>query len=147
MTDELRLASELMDVTTALRRQVRRTLRAGMTEPLPAAQIEVLRVVADHPGIGVAAAAERLRLAGNSVSTLVNQLTAAGLMSRGTDPADRRAARLELTPTAHARLTEWRDRRARLVATRLAALPDGDRDAIAAAIPALARLVASEVPS
>jgi DNA-binding MarR family transcriptional regulator len=64
---------------------------------LRGAQVELLHVVADQPGIGVAAAAGRLHLVDNSVSTLVNQLVASGLLSRGTDPEDRRAARLELT--------------------------------------------------
>ncbi|GAA1788893.1 hypothetical protein GCM10009682_08690 [Luedemannella flava] len=39
-------------------------------------------------GIGVPAAARELRLAGNPVSTLINQLTEAGHLCRETDPAD-----------------------------------------------------------
>jgi DNA-binding MarR family transcriptional regulator len=140
--ETVRLADELMGVMTSVRRVVRRRLRADLpVPPLRGAQVELLHVVGEQPGIGVAAAAARLHLADNSVSTLVNQLVAGGLLSRGTDPGDRRVARLELTDVAKARLGEWRDRRARLVGDRLAELPDTDREAIAAALPALNRLL------
>ncbi|NBH07252.1 helix-turn-helix domain-containing protein, partial [Amycolatopsis sp. SID8362] len=86
------LADRLLGAVQGIRRVVRRRVRAEVPGfPLPSAQIEVLRVVADHPGIGVAAAARELHLANNSVSTLVNQLADAGLLRREPDPADRRA--------------------------------------------------------
>jgi DNA-binding MarR family transcriptional regulator len=81
-----------------------------------------------------------MRLAGNSVSALVNQLVDGGHLRRETDPADRRAARLELTPQAAARLAFWRPARARLVAGGLAQLSGADRDALTRALPALRRL-------
>ena len=61
------------------------------------AQLELLQLVEAEPGVGVAAAARSLHLAGNSVSTLVNQLVEADLLQRAVDPDDRRAARLHLT--------------------------------------------------
>ncbi|MBC6463056.1 MarR family winged helix-turn-helix transcriptional regulator, partial [Actinomadura sp. HBU206391] len=87
-------------------------------------------------------AARELHLADNSVSTLVNQLIGAQMLRREIDPADRRAARLVLTPAAQRRIAEWRDRRARLVGARLDVLSGDDRAAIAAALPALRRLLA-----
>jgi DNA-binding MarR family transcriptional regulator len=98
-------------------------------------------VVGRNPGISVAAAARELRLADNSVSTLVNQLLTAGMLRRETDPGDRRAVRLELTPAAQRHIADWRDRRARMVGARMADLSDDDRAAIGAALPALRRLV------
>ncbi|MBC6467927.1 MarR family transcriptional regulator [Actinomadura alba] len=131
-----------MDVTVAMRRLVRRRLRDEMPPPrLRPAQVELLLVVGRRPGISVAAAARELHLADNSVSTLVNQLAGMEMLRREIDPADRRAARLELTPMARRRMAEWRDRRARLVGARLEQLPPEDVAAIAAALPALRRLL------
>lgn len=140
-SDGIRLADDLMHVTMAMRRLVRRRLRVEKPSSLRPAQVELMLVVARHPGISVATAARELRLADNSVSTLVNQLAGAGMLRRETDPDDRRAARLELTPAAQRHIAEWRDRRARLVAAGLDELPAEDRAAIAAALPALGRLL------
>ncbi|GAB3987638.1 hypothetical protein GCM10029978_107220 [Actinoallomurus acanthiterrae] len=141
--DGVRLGGDLMDVTMAMRRLVRRRLR-GVTPPpdLRPAQVELMLVVDRHPGVSVTAAARELRLADNSVSTLVNQLIRAGMLRRETDPDDRRAARLELTAAARRRIADWRDRRAHLVGARLDELSDEDRASIAAALPALRRLLA-----
>ncbi|UOZ06113.1 MarR family winged helix-turn-helix transcriptional regulator [Amycolatopsis sp. WQ 127309] len=99
------LAERLLGAVQGIRRVVRRRVRADVPSfPLPGAQVEVLRVVADHPGVGVAAAARELHLAANSVSTLVNQLVEAGLLHREPDPLDRRATRLELTAAATDRM-------------------------------------------
>ncbi|HEY2205644.1 MAG TPA: MarR family transcriptional regulator [Pseudonocardia sp.] len=131
-----------MAVTTALRRVVRRRLRGSLPHPpLRGAQLELLQLVEAEPGTGVAAAARALHLAGNSVSTLVNQLVTAGLLRRTVDPADRRAARLELTDAALSRLAHWRRARGELIGTALNRLPEADRTAVAAALPALRRLV------
>jgi DNA-binding MarR family transcriptional regulator len=132
-----------MDVTMAMRRLVRRRLRGATPPPdLRPAQLELILVVDRHPGVSVAAAARELRLADNSVSTLVKQLHRAGMLRRETDPDDRRAARLQLTDAARQRIADWRDRRARLVGARLEELSAEDRAAIEAALPALRRLLA-----
>jgi DNA-binding MarR family transcriptional regulator len=142
-SDGVRLGGDLMDVTMAMRRLVRRRLRLSTPPPdLRPAQIELMVVVDRHPGVSVAAAARELRLADNSVSTLVNQLVRAGMLRRETDPDDRRAARLQLTDAARKRLANWRDRRARLVGTLLDELSEEDRASISAALPALRRLLA-----
>ncbi|MGW2248866.1 MarR family winged helix-turn-helix transcriptional regulator [Kitasatospora sp. NPDC001660] len=117
---------------------VRRRLRDGLTEPrLRGAQVELLRLVAHAPGMRVSDAANELSLAGNSVSTLVNQLVALGLLRREVDPADRRAALLYVTDEAVERIAAWRARRTELMAELVEGLPAGDRAALAAALPAL----------
>jgi DNA-binding MarR family transcriptional regulator len=134
-------AEEVIQQLNGVRRVLRRRLRAGLDGPaLTAAQVELLQLVEGSAGISVSAAARGLRLAGNSVSTLVNQLSEAGYLRRETDPQDRRAARLYLTEAATARLSSWRAARAELVDAGLAALPAADREAIARALPALRRL-------
>ncbi|MDT7803622.1 MAG: hypothetical protein QOI78_7055 [Actinomycetota bacterium] len=136
------LAERLLGTVQGIRRVVRRRVRADVPGfPLPGAQVEVLRVVADHPGVGVAAAARELHLATNSVSTLVNQLVEAGLLHREPDPLDRRATRLELTPAAADRMAAWRRARTGLVADALTGLSEEDTAVIEQALPALDKLM------
>ncbi|MFI7091585.1 MarR family winged helix-turn-helix transcriptional regulator [Streptomyces lydicus] len=131
----------LADVLAGVQRLIRRRLRAGLTVPrLRGAQVELLRVVTDRPGIRVSAAAKELCLAGNSVSTLVNQLSRAGCLRRETAPDDRRSALLFPTPAARSRLHDWEVRRSALVREQVARLSEADQAALAAALPALRRL-------
>lgn len=135
---------ELADALAGVQRLIRRRLRRGMTAPrLRGAEVELLRLIVARPGIRVSEAAKELYLAGNSVSTLVNQLVRDGYAIRETDPADRRAALLVPTPAADARLRDWRQRRAALVRRQVARLDQADRAALEAALPALRKLAAN----
>lgn len=136
-----RTADDLLLQMNALRRVIRRRVRPSIEGPqLTPGNIELLRLVEVNDGIGVSAAARGLHLAGNSVSTMVNQLVTVGLLQRSTDPRDARAAQLHLTRAAHLRLETWRTVRAALLGDGLASLPPADRQAIEQALPALARL-------
>jgi DNA-binding MarR family transcriptional regulator len=138
------LPEELADALVGVQRLIRRRLRREMpVPPLRSAEVELLRLVVERPGIGISEAAKELYLAGNSVSTLVNQLARQGYLVRETDPADRRAARLLPTPSAGARLGEWRRRRADLVRHQVSGLDEADRETLLAAVPALRRLADS----
>ena len=122
------LADDLYDVIGLLRRRSRRLVGAPLPElALSGAQLELLRVVRRNPGITVAESARVLGLAANTVSTLVGQLLALGVLVRERDSSDRRVARLDLTPSARAGLEQWRDRRAQSTAVALAELPAADR--------------------
>ena len=139
------LGDDLMRTNAALRRLVRRriTRPSSISGPrLREAQIELLRVVEEAPGIGVAAAAKVLRLAANSVSTLVNQLADEGLLLRETDEDDRRAIRLRLTEAAANRLAEWSRAKALFVGSGVAKLSHADQQALARALPAIRALMA-----
>lgn len=138
---ETHAAEDFAELLVGVQRLLRRMLRRGSTGPrLRGAQIELLREVRANPGIGVAAAARELHLAGNSVSTLVNQLVSAGLLEREADPQDGRAVRLGITGEAAERLAEWDARRGDLVRRHVTALPQEDQEALLAALPALRRL-------
>lgn len=131
----------LAGALAGVQRLVRRKLRGGLSAPpLRGAQVALLRLVAAHPGIRVSDAARELYLAGNSVSTLVNQLTRAGYLLRETDPDDRRSALLLPTPAAEERLRDWEARRGALMRAQLDRLTEEDRAALAAALPALRAL-------
>ncbi|CAI7973466.1 Transcriptional regulator, MarR family [Frankia sp. Hr75.2] len=132
----------LTEVVTRLRRVLRSSIRADIPwESLPMAQVELLQCVAERDGTRVGELAGLLRLAPNSVSTLVAQLTDAGLVRRERDPADRRAVALRLTEAGEQALTGWLQAHERRIGTAMELLADHDRDAIIAALPALGRLV------
>lgn len=135
-------AAGLTEVVTRLRRVLRSSVRADIPwESLPMAQVELLQCVAERDGTRVGELAGLLRLAANTVSTLVAQLVEAGLVRRERDPADRRAAALRLTPAGEETLTAWRQAHEQRIGAAMAALDTTDRDAILAALPALGRLV------
>jgi DNA-binding MarR family transcriptional regulator len=126
-------------------RDLRRILRARLRQefggqPLPGPAVELLRLAAEQPGLRVGEAAKALRIAPNTTSTLVRQLTAAGLIDRIADDTDGRVARLSPTKAGRERLRTWRDQREALIASALATLAPGDLAAIEAAVPALHRL-------
>lgn len=139
MTDEMvdRLGGAVGELHRALRR--RAVQRAGRVA-LPDAQVEVLRLVQRQPGVSVREAAERLGTAPNTVSTLVGELTGAGLLHRERDPADRRSVRLELTDAARERIAAYGRHRRELLTAALSELDEADRAAVLAAVPALDRL-------
>ncbi len=124
-----------------LRRVLRRTILRGVPfAPLSPSQAELLHLVDSQPGIGVREAAHTLRLAPNTVSTLVGSLTDAGLLARERDAQDARAVCLHVTSKARRRIRAFRDSSARVLDTALAELDAADRDRIIAALPALERL-------
>lgn len=141
---DVALADELFAAVGQLRRHAQR-LGGGPfpSEPLSGAQVELVRIVRRHPGLSVAEAAAALALAPNTVSTLVGQLVAADVMTRESDPQDRRVARLTLTPSAQERVVRWRDRRASATAAAISELEASDRATLARAIPLIASLAAS----
>jgi len=85
----------------------------------------------------VAEAAQELRVAPNTVSTLIGRLADLGLLKRVPSSTDGRLVLLEVTAKARRRLAEWRDLRAELAGRALAGLPSQDRAALTAAIPAM----------
>jgi DNA-binding MarR family transcriptional regulator len=144
---ELTVAEELFDAIGLLRRRARRVAgRPWPLETLSNAQVELVRLVRRRPGVSVAEAADELGLAANTVSTLVRQLTEAGLVRRTADADDRRVARLRLTAPAQRRVEQWRDRRAGLVAEAMAALSAADRRTLERAVPVIAKLAGAIQP-
>jgi DNA-binding MarR family transcriptional regulator len=135
------LAEQLIDALSAVRRTIRRASgRPVELADLTGAQVELVRLLRRTPGLRVADAAAELRLAPNTVSTLVGQLTDVGVVVRSVDPDDRRTARLALSPDVHRQVEAWRDRRLANVAAAIDALGDDDRRTLAKAVPVLERL-------
>jgi DNA-binding MarR family transcriptional regulator len=136
-------AGALLASMAGIRRSLRLAGRPPGFSDLTRAQLDLVLLVRSRPGVSVADAAEELRLAANTVSTLVRQLTRSGFLVRGVDKADRRVARLELTPDTAQKVSRFRDRRAALLTSAIEALPPGDRECLEAATAVLEALAAA----
>lgn len=142
-TDLRQVADAYLSSTAAIRRTGRRDGRRPVElSSMTGSQLELARLVRRRPGISIAGAAEELRLAPNTVSTLVRELTGTGQLLRDVDPTDRRVARLRLSPGLGRKIDAWRDRRVISLAQALERLPDDERERVEAAVPALASLAA-----
>ena len=124
-----------------LRRALRDRTGSVTAVRLSDAQRELVSLVRRRPGLRVGEAAADLQLAPNTVSTLVTGLCSTGWLQRTADVADARSARLELTDGAAAKISRWRDRRQSLAEAALQRLTHTERRDIAAALPALQRLL------
>ncbi len=91
-------------------------------------------------GLGDLAAIEQV--APPTMTRMVNRLEEDGLVTRTTDPEDRRCVRVAMTEEGRAQLAESRRRRDAWLAERLADLDPADRDALARAVEPLERLLA-----
>jgi DNA-binding MarR family transcriptional regulator len=131
----------LTEVVARLRRALRASIRTDYPwESLPMAQVEVLQSLAEHSPVRAGDLSERLRLAPSTVSGLLSQMIASGLVERGTDPYDRRVAVVVLSDAGRAQLAAWHDAHHRRIAAALDALAPSERTAIDNALPALAQL-------
>jgi DNA-binding MarR family transcriptional regulator len=136
------LGTELYRSLAGFRREVRRTVRSEFpAQLLTPSQVEVLGCVRRQPGIGVRDVAAALRLAPNTVSTIVGHLVDVGFLRREPDPDDARAVRLRLTAAGHRRVHDWRDRSTQTVDHALESLDAEERAALERALPALRHLV------
>jgi DNA-binding MarR family transcriptional regulator len=134
-------AEELLDALAVFRRALRRASRRPQELTLlTGAQLELVRLLRRRPGMSVADAARELRVAPNTVSTLVSRLLAAGVIVKEQDPRDRRVARLDLSPRARRSVEAWRDRRFELLDDALANLSPVDARRLSAARAPLERL-------
>ena len=132
---------ELLESLSAVRRAVRRQIaRPVELSVLTGAQLELVRLLRREPGMSIADAAARLRVAPNTVSTLVGQLADAGVLERRVDESDRRVVRLTLNPSVRRRVDAWRDRRVDALAEAMPRLSADERARLDAAAPVLVRL-------
>lgn len=138
------LPATVADLVARLRRAMRRAARAAQPAmTLSVAQLELLSVIDEHPDSRPGELAQILRLAPNSISTLANSLTAAGMLHRAPSAADKRAVTYSLTPLGAGQVTSWRMTNTASLATALGALSARDQEVMSAAIPVLNRLVAT----
>lgn len=133
--------ARLSGLISPLRRGLLRAARTAEQLPdLPDAQVEVLRSLPAGTVRSPAEIAGELTLSRTTVSNLLGTMETAGLITRETDPHDRRRVAVRASARATGLLGRFDQASATLLAEAIAALPDDDRVALAAALPALERL-------
>jgi DNA-binding MarR family transcriptional regulator len=116
-------------VILALHRATHATLHALTAAladlDLPAADIDVLAILADGTGRTVGALATATATRPSTLTSLLDRLTQRGYIARELDPADRRSFLISLTPAGRA-----------VAEHAAAAIADLERQALAAVTPA-----------
>jgi DNA-binding MarR family transcriptional regulator len=131
-------ADGLAEGIARLRRALRRGARvASPGNPLAVAQLELLSALAEQPGVRPGQLARQLHMRPNTVTTIVNALTAQGMISRATPEGDRRAIELTITPAGQQAVHAWQATNAAVLHLAASTLPASQRRALAAAVPAL----------
>ena len=133
-----------MSVADAVHLVSRATVSATRTRhrlpALPEAQVVVLHTLRTHPSMTPAELAEQLGLARPTVSNLLRDLEAAGLVTRERSESDRRSVLLTITDQARQVQDAFHRGRVEVLSTAWADLDQADRTALTAATPALHRL-------
>jgi DNA-binding MarR family transcriptional regulator len=134
-------AAALSRTLGPLRRAVLRATRLAEDLPdLPETHIEVLRTVADTPGLGPPAIADQLRLARPTVSNLMKTMQRAHLIELTRDGDDARRVHVTATATALELLHRYDAASEAILTAAMNQLDPDERAVVAAAVPALAKL-------
>jgi DNA-binding MarR family transcriptional regulator len=136
------LPEAVAEFVARLRRTMRKAAHARTpTMALSVAQLELLSLVQEHPGARSGDLAGLLHLAPNSVSTLTNAMTGAGMLERSPGATDKRTVTFTLTPQGAHLVRQWRTTNEALVQSAIAALSSQDRQTLTDALPILEHLV------
>ena len=134
-------AARLASVISPLRRTLLAAARAAEHLPeIPDAQIEIVRALPRGTVASPGELAGRLRLSRSTVSNLLTAMEANGLVERRPRPGNHRHVDVLATEKALDLFDRFDLASGNLVARAAATLPEADRAALAAAVPALERL-------
>lgn len=137
MPDEDDLALRLRTVVGRLSRRLRDTAAGSGLTPT---QTSVLFTIVRHGPLGIGRLAALEDLNPTMLSRVVGGLAARGLVTRVSDPADRRAALVSCTEAGAELRTRVQRERAETLGRELDRLDDAQRAALDAVVPALAQL-------
>lgn len=132
------LGAELVSVVARLNRLA--THQADL--PLPYAQVRLLSLVDERGPSRISDLAAYDSCSQPTMTTQVQRLEAAGLVSRVDDPSDARAVHIFVTDAGCDVLATARTARAGVITPHFAALNPEELDTLAAAVPILRRLLA-----
>ncbi|MGX5696021.1 MarR family winged helix-turn-helix transcriptional regulator [Agromyces soli] len=133
--------ARLNSIVSPLRRGLLKAARAAEHLPeLPEAQIEVLRALPADAVRSPGELAAELGLSRPTVSNLLRDMEHDGLVTREASAADRRRVEVRASTRALGLLARFDRASAAILVATLAELDDADREALAAALPALERL-------
>ncbi len=118
-------------------------LRTDWPDHLTPSRLSALVTIASGGPLPVGELARRMAVSAPTVSHIVEALEKLGLVDRRPDPHDRRVCRLELSGTGDELLDDLSRRTTGFLADRIRLLPEEQRFALAAALPALEALAAA----
>jgi DNA-binding MarR family transcriptional regulator len=133
-------AARLRVVVARLARQLRQHSPGGLSP----SQWSALVSVEDHESLRIGDLAEREGVSAPTATRLVASLEEAGLLSRTTDPADRRTAYVALTAAGREKLDWARGVRTASLAQRLSAMPEADVRRLVELLPLLESFLVNE---
>lgn len=135
------IAGPLRFSVIRLARLLRQQDRSGLSPTLTA----TLATIAREGPVTLGELAAHEQVAPPSITKVVAKLEADGLVTRRSDPADRRVSRVAITRAGQRRLEANRSRRTAWLESRLRELPPDDLARLEAAVEVLERLVAAPV--
>jgi DNA-binding MarR family transcriptional regulator len=115
-------AARLRVAVARLARQLRQDSPGGLSP----SQWSALATVEDHRSLRIGDLADREGVSAPTATRLVASLEEAGLLSRTSDPADRRTSHIALTEAGRAKLDWARSVRTASLADRLSTMPESD---------------------
>lgn len=142
VVDTAELAARLRLAVTRLARQLRQQAGSGLTPTMTAALASVER--AGSPTVGALAAVEQV--SAPTMSVVVAKLEEQGLVTRETDPADRRVTRVRITAEGRRSLARARTRKNAFLNRRLRSLDPDDLAVLERAAAVLERLAGEDRP-
>jgi DNA-binding MarR family transcriptional regulator len=132
------------EFTPRLSKLVRLLARETAGTGMSRTSLSVLATLRDAGTARITELAETEHVAQPSMTTLVSRLEKQELVQRRADPHDGRAVAVVLTRAGRAELERMTAARTELLAHRLQSLTPAERTALAAALPALDRLITEE---
>lgn len=121
-------------------RLLRRARREDDAAGLSAPRLSALSVVVFAGPLSLTALAAEEQVRAPTMTRIVDALVTANLVTRETDPADRRMVRIAATEEGRAVLEEGRRRRVAAIADRLSTLAESERRALERGVDLLERL-------
>lgn len=133
-------AARLRVVVARLARQLRQQSPGGLTP----SQWAALATVEAHGPLRIGDLAEREGVTAPTATRVVASLEEAGLLSRTSDPADRRTSYIALTDAAREKLESARGAQNSALVQRLSAMPHGDIQQLVDVLPVLESLLVED---
>lgn len=121
-----------------------RRMRQESVDQITPSQLSALTSLNHHGPMSLGELASVEQVAPPSMTRIAGRLEGMGLIERRGDTADRRVARVMVTPAGQDLLKQNRSRRDMFLARRLAGLSGDDREVLRAALPLLQRLASEE---
>lgn len=133
--------AQFAHLVPALWRTMRRAARAEGSLPANESQVTILRLLLLHGDLSPAQLADLLRIARPTVSNLLRDLVASGLVERRIAEHDARSMVISVTSAGRDVLETFREERVALLGSALGRMSDEDQTRLTAAMPALRSLL------